>query len=82
VSQLRAHHDERDPQTGQCDRARSATLQPMWLLLHILRSCTIIRISAQLAWSAINAIPFALGALLPYGLSQEEAYDHRTDLIS
>jgi hypothetical protein len=50
--------------------------------IHILRSCTIIRISAQLAWSAINAIPFAPNALLPYGLTQEEAYDHRTDFIS
>jgi hypothetical protein len=49
---------------------------------HVRRSCTTIRISAPLGWSAINAIPFALDARLPYSLSEEQAYDDHTNLVS
>jgi hypothetical protein len=83
VSPLRAHHDEAAPQTEQqSDRVRSATARPIYLLIHVRRSCTTIRISAPLAWSAINAILFALDARLPYSLSEEQAYDDHTNLVS
>jgi hypothetical protein len=49
---------------------------------YVCRDRTTIELSGPLAWRAINGIPFALDALLLYELSQEKAYDHRTDLVS
>ncbi len=49
---------------------------------YVCRDRTTIELSGPLVWRAINEIPFALDALLLYELSQEKAYDHRTDLVS
>jgi hypothetical protein len=41
-----------------------------------------IRMSVLPAWSVANGIQFAIEALLPYGLIQEEPYENRTDFVS